>query len=154
MEFQPIWCVMDRMFSRLIHPISRADVPEESRLRENWFCRKSDGELFPIWLISFKWCMWNIMNLPSIFKSSSDMKGKTQQSTPAPRDQPPQDMFGLGIQVFKIDSKKDAINNSSAGKARQNMKNFENPSKKSMTPSSQIPKQKKISGLLPNIYGQ
>ena len=64
------------------------------------------------------------MNLPSIFKSSSDMKGKPQQSTPAPKEQPPQDMFGLGIQVFKIDSKKDTMNNSSAGKARKNMKNF------------------------------
>lgn len=82
------------------------------------------------------------------------MKGKPHQSTPAPKSQPPQDMFGLGIQVFKIDSKKDTMNNSSAGKARQNMKNFENPSKKSMTPSSQVPKEKKISGLLPNIYGQ
>ena len=64
------------------------------------------------------------MNLPSIFKSGSDMKGKPIQSTPGPKEQPPQDMFGLGIQVFKIESKKDTMDNSTAGKARHNMKNF------------------------------
>lgn len=45
------------------------------------------------------------MNLPSIFKSTPAMKPSNQ---PSRNDRPdvPQDMFGLGIQVFKIESKK------------------------------------------------
>ena len=81
------------------------------------------------------------------------MKGKPHgNNTITNTQQPPnQDTFGLGIQVFKIDAK--SINNNSSGKARQNMKNFENPTaKKEMTPSSHIPKAKKASGLLPNIH--
>lgn len=41
------------------------------------------------------------MNLPSIFKSAPNMKN----ITPDPQSSQ-QDMFGLGIQVFKIQSKK------------------------------------------------
>ena len=44
------------------------------------------------------------MNLPSIFKSAPTMKG-SQQTTPINSNSGksiPQDMFGLGIQVFKI----------------------------------------------------
>lgn len=43
------------------------------------------------------------MNLPSIFKAS-DMKGQQKGNSNNPI--PPQDTFGLGIQVFKISSKK------------------------------------------------
>lgn len=78
------------------------------------------------------------MNLPSIFKSSSNMKPSpqtNQQKQPKSNqiyNDVPEDMFGLGIQVFKISSKKEIQssnpqtqtnnynnNNKSVGKARQ-----------------------------------
>jgi len=74
------------------------------------------------------------MNLPSIFKSAPNMKpspASTSQKQPKNNqiyNDVPQDMFGLGIQVFKISSKKDIAstnsnvqnhNNRSVGKARQ-----------------------------------
>ena len=75
------------------------------------------------------------------------MKSKQQNNLGANMESP-QDMFGLGIQVFKIDSKKSPSLNSSAGHARQNMKNIECPDKKSSNISV---KAKKTSGLLPSI---
>lgn len=73
-------------------------------------------------------------------------------------NQIPQDMFGLGIQVFKIQSRKQiAINNNvnsrSLGKAnmavRQQMQMIENPRRISNIPP--IPKAKKTSAILPSI---
>lgn len=46
------------------------------------------------------------MNLPSIFKSTPAMKPNSQPNKNDKIDSVPQDMFGLGIQVFKIESKK------------------------------------------------
>lgn len=47
------------------------------------------------------------MNLPSIFKSAPNMKSTNSQNKTDKFDMNvPQDMFGLGIQVFKIESKK------------------------------------------------
>lgn len=43
------------------------------------------------------------MNLPSIFKSAPVMKGSSQTNANNKiNNNVPQDMFGLGIQVFKI----------------------------------------------------
>lgn len=42
------------------------------------------------------------MNLPSIFKSSPQMKLNNQGAQDKFDRNLPQDMFGLGIQVFKI----------------------------------------------------
>lgn len=77
------------------------------------------------------------MNLPSIFKSAANMKPSPSQKQPKNNqiyNDVPQDMFGLGIQVFKISSKKDITsgnahlnsgssntNNKSVGKARQDI---------------------------------
>lgn len=62
----------------------------------------------------------------------------------------PQDMFGLGIQVFKIESKKQIIGNTkSVGKVRQEIKIIENPKKVVNVPP--LPKPKKISAVLPSI---
>ena len=58
------------------------------------------------------------------------MKGKrhTNNAITNMQQQCSQDTFGLGIQVFKIDAK--SMTNNPSGKARQNMKNFENPTAK------------------------
>ena len=60
------------------------------------------------------------------------MKGKPQQSTPGPKEQPPQDVFGLGIQVFKIDAKKDTMDNSSAGKSSSQYEKLRKSNKKNL----------------------
>ena len=93
------------------------------------------------------------MNLPSIYKNGClAMKHHKEPFNPNPKASLNEDTFGLGIQVFKIESKKDIPPNPNKSKnvsQKQAMQNIENPNIVHNSRPPIVPKAKKTTGVLP-----